>query len=390
MLTIQGDHIIVSNKEYQLKDLEFKQQYNQLKKHPRIFFIVNPFSGTGKGLSIVRDMEKYLKTMDIQYTIKLSEYAGHEQIIASSTDFTDYDVIASCGGDGTLYAILNGVIEKHLPIIPVVTSIPCGSGNGVAFSLYGSSDPLVSLCHTVCGSVQRIDGMVVDHVDQNKKYYGILQFEFSYLASIDFESECLRFLGSLRFILWTLWYCVFLMCTNAVIKTKRIVMQNTGNCGPLCKSCSKEVPTEYDYTQNIADQVISQHSDPNGEDSKNDGWETLPYKSYCMYFFNNFACGMPEIEFAHGAHRHDGLIDTWILPGERATRFKFLGFWYCAIANIFVPKKISGFDYFRTSALSIQLEKDTLLGLDGERLPPGKNFNVYVAPSLYRTMLCVE
>ena len=96
---------------------------------------------------------------------------------------------------------------------------------------------------------------------------------------------------------------------------------------------------------------------------------------------------MTGIEFAHGAHRNDGLIDTWILHGGKATRWRFLLFWICAVLNLFVPKYVSGFEYFRSTALSIQLEKEAVLGIDGEPLPKGKNFDIYVAPGLFKTVL---
>ncbi|EDR22215.1 sphingosine kinase, putative [Entamoeba dispar SAW760] len=383
-------HRVIKVKMEKEEYKKLKIEIDKKKKYPKLYIILNPFSGTKKGEIIMKEIEEYLISMGIIYTIQKTEYPGHEKEIAEKTDFSQYDVIVSGGGDGTLYSIINGIISQHKKEIPIVSPLACGSGNGVAYSLYKDNEPITGMCHIICGEVTRIDGIILNHHKKKKKYYGILQFEFSYLSSIDFESECIRWLGAFRFILWTLWYCVTLMTTKAKIKTKKYEMTNDGECGALCSTCKNNKIKELDYTKDIADQIIQQHIDPDSSLSKNDGWEELPYSSYCIYFFNNFAYGMPGIEFAHGAHRNDGFIDSWILPGERATRWRFLGFWICAVLNLFVPNYISGFDYFRSTALSIRLQNDVVIGIDGEKLPPGNSFDLYVAPGLYRTMLCTN
>ena len=377
----------MSQEEYE----QLKIQIDEQRKYPKLFFIINPFSGTKKGRQTMEEIESYLQCMGIEYTVEYTTHAGHEREIAETYDFSMYDVIVAGGGDGTLHSIVNGLIEQHKEEMKPISPLPCGSGNGVAYSLYNDSHPLTAMCHIVTGEITQIDGFILDHKDEGKRYYGILQFEFAYLSSIDFESECIRWMGSARFILWTLWYMIKLMCYKAVIKTKRTRYVNNGLCGCLCNECHhNHVDNQIDYTGDIAEQIISRHKDPNDPQANDDGWETLPYNSYCIYFFNNFVYGMPGIEFAHGAHRNDGLLDTWILPEERATRMRFFGFWLCAVMGLFVPRYIMGFDYFRSTALSIQLEEEMILGIDGERLPKGKRFDIYAAPGLYKTILSMN
>ena len=370
---------------------EIKTQIDSIRKYPKLYFIVNPFSGTKKGKQIMEEIETYLKAMEITYKVQYTTHAGHEREIAESENFDEYDIVVAGGGDGTLHSIINGILNQHKEEPKPVSPLPCGSGNGVAFSLFKDGSYLTSMCHITTGEISSVDGFVLDHKDEGKRYYGILQFEFAYLSSIDFESECVRWLGAARFIIWTLWYMVKLMCYKAIIKTKKVLFTDNGLCGCNCKECrDNHIDNKIDYTKDIAEQIIARHKDPNDVKAEEDGWETLPYKSYCMYFFNNFVYGMPGIEFAHGAHRNDGLMDTWILPAERATRLRFFGFWICAIMNWFVPKYISGFDYFRSSAMSIQLEEEMVLGIDGERLPKGKRFDVYAAPALFKTVMKMD
>ena len=70
-------------------------------------------------------------------------------------------------------------------------------------------------------------------------------------------------------------------------KTKRTRYVNNGLCGCLCNECHhNHVDNQIDYTGDIAEQIISRHKDPNDPQANDDGWETLPYNSYCIYFFN--------------------------------------------------------------------------------------------------------
>ncbi|ELP84535.1 sphingosine kinase, putative [Entamoeba invadens IP1] len=370
---------------------EFKTTVDASHTYPSLFFLINPFSGTGKGVSIFKGIEEYLQCMGVKYAYEITERENHEsEIITTRTDIDDFDTIVVGGGDGSLSNVINSSMNRPSNDSRIISPLPCGSGNGIAYSLYHDDNPLTAMCHIVCGKVTRMDGLIVDHLDINKQYYGILEFEVSYLSSIDFASECIRWLGAFRFILWTLWYCVKLMCTKMVVKVKKVKMENFGSCGALCKKCVSGYNENitYDYTKNIATQIINRHTNPDAANAECDGWETLADKSFCILFLNNCNFGMPGIEFAHNAHRNDGLMDNWILSEKNATRLRFLGFWICAVLNVFVPKYVSGFDYFRSSAMALRLEKEDVLGFDGERLPPGKNFNIYVAPSVYRIRLC--
>ena len=53
-------------------------------------------------------------------SILKTEYAGHARHYAETLDYTDYDGLCAIGGDGTMYELINGMLEredqKMLPI----------------------------------------------------------------------------------------------------------------------------------------------------------------------------------------------------------------------------------------------------------------------------------
>jgi diacylglycerol kinase (ATP) len=92
-------------------------------------FIVNPTSGSGKGLSIWNDVKKELDEMHIPYRSFITKSKGDAEAIAShmtSVNKQKIEAVIGVGGDGTFHEIVNGIRQTN--DIPVCC-IPAGSGN---------------------------------------------------------------------------------------------------------------------------------------------------------------------------------------------------------------------------------------------------------------------
>ncbi len=97
----------------------------------KIYFIINPISGTSSKDQIPGLIEKLFSPKRFNKTIVFTEYQGHaseltQKAIAENTDF-----IVAVGGDGTVNEIARAMVHSNsaLGIIPV------GSGNGLAREL---------------------------------------------------------------------------------------------------------------------------------------------------------------------------------------------------------------------------------------------------------------
>ena len=134
-------------------------------------------------------VQQYLDSMNIQYDVAFTTHAGHEREIIEQTDLTPYNIIVACGGDGTLYSINNALVEFHKNV-ECIAQIPCGSGNGIANSLYHTADPIAVLAHIIKGKNCKVDGFMIQDLDSDRKYYGLLEFEMSWLSALDFD-RCL-------------------------------------------------------------------------------------------------------------------------------------------------------------------------------------------------------
>lgn len=90
------------------------------------YFIVNPISGKNEALKVVENLLKSADS-DFDYEIIVTEYKHHATNIANAIAKRGENCrIFACGGDGTLFDVVNGVVGYENVEVGV---IPCGSGN---------------------------------------------------------------------------------------------------------------------------------------------------------------------------------------------------------------------------------------------------------------------
>ena len=94
----------------------------------RIYFIINPISGTGKKKDLPKMIQDNLDHSIFDYEIKYSEYCKHAKEIAAQAAQDGVDVVCAVGGDGSVHEVGTALIgtKTALAILPV------GSGNGLA------------------------------------------------------------------------------------------------------------------------------------------------------------------------------------------------------------------------------------------------------------------
>lgn len=94
----------------------------------RIVFIMNPISGTSSKAGIPELIESTLDKDKFEYTLSMTEYAGHASEIASRAKDEGIDIVVAIGGDGTVNEVARAIVHSNTAL----GIIPCGSGNGLA------------------------------------------------------------------------------------------------------------------------------------------------------------------------------------------------------------------------------------------------------------------
>ena len=82
-------------------------------------FIVNPNSRSGEGRNVWNRLRSIMESQGISYQYFLTEYVGHATVLARriSTAGTPEDpvTLVTVGGDGTIYEVLTGIIDRSGP-----------------------------------------------------------------------------------------------------------------------------------------------------------------------------------------------------------------------------------------------------------------------------------
>ena len=111
----------------------------------KLQFIVNPASKTGRGIKIWQEVEKVLKSSEIEYEVYYTKKIGHGTEIARQlTEAPGEHMIVALGGDGTVNEVVNGIVRIKDTILGY---IPTGSGNDLAGGLQLPTDPMSSIEH---------------------------------------------------------------------------------------------------------------------------------------------------------------------------------------------------------------------------------------------------
>lgn len=105
--------------------------------------IVNPASGNGRGGKTWEKQLAGLRKAGMNPDIRLSERPGHVEQLAAEAVAEGYRKLASFGGDGTLNALVNGVMrQQHCPPHELLlTHLSCGTGNDWCKTFNVPQDP---------------------------------------------------------------------------------------------------------------------------------------------------------------------------------------------------------------------------------------------------------
>lgn len=122
-------------------------------------YIVNPISGVNDKGALKTIIEKETKNAGFPFAIYPSVQGGdysHLYPIIKEEKYTD---VIIAGGDGTINQAINSLREQHVQF----GIIPCGSGNGLAFSAGIPKDPVKALRIAFKGKSRFTDGFFINN-----------------------------------------------------------------------------------------------------------------------------------------------------------------------------------------------------------------------------------
>ena len=100
----------------------------------KYIFIETPIAGNKDRQMLFKQVQSAFRMIDDEMIIEETHYRGHAKEIAAqyAEKYGDECVIVSCGGDGTVHEIANGIAHTQTPLM----ILPFGTGNDFAKKIY--------------------------------------------------------------------------------------------------------------------------------------------------------------------------------------------------------------------------------------------------------------
>ena len=129
--------------------------------HRHIIYIINPISGTRTKKDLQAFIEQKTKAQGIPFEVFPSVESGDYSFLHPIIKENNTTDIVIAGGDGTISHVVDALMDQDLNF----GIIPCGSGDGLAFTAKIQKDPAKALDIVFNGTPSAIDGFYI-----NKKF----------------------------------------------------------------------------------------------------------------------------------------------------------------------------------------------------------------------------
>uniref|UniRef100_A0A7N8Y470 sphingosine kinase n=1 Tax=Mastacembelus armatus TaxID=205130 RepID=A0A7N8Y470_9TELE len=114
--------------------------YKEVRRPCRVMVLVNPHSGRGQALQLFTGhVQGMLTEAAVPYTLVITEHQNHAREMVRKTDLSQWDALVIMSGDGLLFEVINGLMEREdwQEAIQIPLGIlPGGSGNALAASVH--------------------------------------------------------------------------------------------------------------------------------------------------------------------------------------------------------------------------------------------------------------
>lgn len=182
--------------------------YGRAKRNKNVRVLINPAAGPGGASKIYnRWVKPIFEAARLYVDESTTTKVGEGVTVAKHIDVDTVDAVVTCSGDGLAHEVFNGLGERadaRLALSKVaVCQIPCGSGNAMSMSLFGTVVPSRAALAIVKGLPTPLDLVSVTHGDSRRLSF--LSQAFGIVADLDLGTESMRFLGHHRFMVGFLW-----------------------------------------------------------------------------------------------------------------------------------------------------------------------------------------
>ncbi|XP_039104816.1 sphingosine kinase 2 isoform X4 [Hyaena hyaena] len=186
-----------------------------LPRPPRLLLLVNPLGGRGLAWQWCKNhVLPMISEAGLSFNLIQTERQNHARELVQGLRLSEWDGIVTASGDGLLFEVLNGFLDRpdwEEAVKTPVGVLPCGSGNALAGAVnqHGGFEPalgvdlLLNCSLLLCrGGSRPLDLMSVT-LASGSRCLSFLSVAWGFVSDVDIQSERFRALGSARFTLGT-------------------------------------------------------------------------------------------------------------------------------------------------------------------------------------------
>ncbi|XP_060620595.2 sphingosine kinase 1 [Anolis sagrei] len=242
--------------------------YGLLPRPCRVMILLNPQSGSGRAPQLFRcHVQPMLKEANIGFDMFVTERHNHAWDMVKEKDLSRWDALVVMAGDGLLYEVINGLMERpdwRSVIQKPLCILPGGSGNALAASLnhYGGKgsfvkeDLLMNCTFFLCKGLHAPMDLVSLRTASGKRLFSFLSFGWGFVSDVDIASERYRKLGSIRFTVGTFQLLACFQVYKGRVSYLPVEEQNPCTDSSLPPGAQKDTSAQ-DAAQMLSNNIVS-------------------------------------------------------------------------------------------------------------------------------------
>ncbi len=121
-----------------------------------LYCIANPKAGGGRLKKHISDITHFFSENRIAYESIWTEGPGHGSLLAEQLANTGVQRLASLGGDGTAFEVINGILRSQRAAETALSILPLGTGNSFLRD-YGITTWQEAARRLAAGAIRRVD-----------------------------------------------------------------------------------------------------------------------------------------------------------------------------------------------------------------------------------------
>ncbi|KAL4894026.1 ATP-NAD kinase-like domain-containing protein [Aspergillus ambiguus] len=343
------------------------QAYGDAQRYKRLKVLINPFGGKGSASKLYhKHAAPIFAAARCRIDAQETTHQGHATDLSEQIDVDAYDAIVCCSGDGLPYEVFNGLGKKpnarEALAKVAVTMLPCGSGNAMAWNLYGTGSVSMAALAIVKGMRTPLD--LVSLTQGNTRTLSFLSQSFGIVAESDLGTDNVRWMGAHRFT-----YGFLVRILQRTIYPCDLAIQVELDDKKAIKShynayASGPPPTRpaEDAAGGLPDLEYGTVLDELPKD-----WEVIPAETIGNFYAGKMAIMSKDTTFFPASVPNDGLMDIVTIDGTiaRTTSLKMM-------TEIPENRFFDMPDVHVRKARAYRLvprEKEGYISVDGEKVP---------------------